>query len=96
MDKWISFDDMFERNKPSMLATGSTNDDVERVRNAIKECAQMGVEERVILAIIMQESHGDVGVRTTFSPGEGVPTGGLMQCWMCMGNPGQHGISQVC
>lgn len=52
-----------------------------------KECAQISVEERIILAIIMQESHGDVGVRTTFSPGDVVLTGGLMQCCICMGNP---------
>jgi hypothetical protein len=94
MDTWISFNDMFDRNKNSMFANGDTGDDVGRIWNAIKDAATIGVDERVILGIIMQESHGDVGVRTTFSP-EGIPTAGLMQCSGCQGFPGQHGLSQV-
>ncbi|KAK7192937.1 hypothetical protein DPSP01_005146 [Paraphaeosphaeria sporulosa] len=94
IDNWIGFEDMFNRNKPSMFATGDTGEDVGRIWNAIKECAKIGVDERVILAIIMQESHGDVGVQTTYSPGDNIPTGGLMQCGGCAGCPGQHGVSQ--
>ena len=78
-----------------MAATGDTGEDIGRIWNAIKECAKIGVDERVILAIIMQESHGDVGVQTTFSPGDNIPTGGLMQCGGDAGHPGQHGLSQV-
>ena len=87
---------MFNRNKQSMSATGDTGEDIGRIYNAIKECAKIGVDERVILAIIMQESHGDVGVQTTFSPGDNIPTGGVMQCSGCAGHPGKHGLSQVC
>ena len=75
---WLSFDDLFGRNMNSMRSTGSTRDDIGRINVAIRECAKLGVDERVILAIIMQESHGDVGVRTTTSPG-GLATAGLMQ-----------------
>jgi len=94
MSTWLTFDQMFERNKNSMRSTGSTADDVGRINVAIRECAKLGVDERVILGIIMQESHGDVGVITTTSPG-GIPTAGLMQCSGCQGFPGQHGLSQV-
>jgi hypothetical protein len=30
-DKWISFEDMFNRNKAAMFATGDTADDVGRI-----------------------------------------------------------------
>ncbi|KAF2872361.1 hypothetical protein BDV95DRAFT_628047 [Massariosphaeria phaeospora] len=93
MNTWLSFDDLFNRNKNSMFSTGSTGDDVGRIWNAIVENAKLGVDERVILTIIMQESHGNVGVRTTVSP-DGVPTAGLMQCSNCPGFPGRHGLSQ--
>lgn len=94
-EKWIDFEDMFNRNQQSMLATHDTSDDISHIKNAIKECAKIGVDERVILAIIMQESHGDVGAPVTFSPGDNIPTGGLMQCSGCAGFPGKHGLSQV-
>lgn len=95
MDTWTSFYDMFDRNKPSMLATGSTHDDVGRIFVGIVEASrQIGVDERVILGIIMQESHGNVGVITTYNM-DGQPTAGLMQCLNCPGFPGQHGLSQV-
>jgi len=77
-----------------MKSTGSTWDDIGRINVAIRESAKLGVDERVILAIIMQESHGDVGVITTISPG-GIPTAGLMQCSGCQGFPGRHALSQV-
>lgn len=93
IETWLSFDDMFGKNINSMRAMGSTWDDVGRINVAIRECAKLGVDERVILAIIMQESHGDVGVRTTISP-DGQPTAGLMQCTGCPGFPGQHNLSQ--
>jgi len=94
MNTWLTFEDMFNRNKPSMLSTGNTGEDVGRIWNAIKECAKKGVDERVILGIIMQESHGNVGVITTKSP-DGIDTAGLMQCSGCPGFPGRHGLSQV-
>ncbi|ORY19532.1 hypothetical protein BCR34DRAFT_582236 [Clohesyomyces aquaticus] len=94
ISSWIGFDDMFNRNKNSMFSTGDTGEDVGRIYNAIKEAAKIGVDERVILGIIMQESHGDVGVVTTISP-DGIPTAGLMQCSGCPGYPGKHGLTQA-
>jgi hypothetical protein len=133
MNTWVgTFDALFEANRNSMRSTGSTADDVGRINVAIREAARIGVDERVILSIIMQgecisvscpgvssssaveefvgvfkayigaaadnplESHGYVGVRTTYSPGEGIPTAGLMQCSNCPGFPGRTGLSQVC
>ncbi|KAK4442818.1 hypothetical protein QBC34DRAFT_479519 [Podospora aff. communis PSN243] len=93
MSAWLGFDDLFGRNIPSMRAMGSTWDDIGRINVAIRECAKLGVDERVILAIIMQESHGDVGAPTTYSP-DGLPTAGIMQCWNCPGFPRQYGLSQ--
>lgn len=96
MNTWVgTFDALFEKNKNSMRSTGSTADDVGRINVAIREAAKLGVDERVILGIIMQESHGYVGVRTTYSPGEGIPTAGLMQCSNCPGFPGRTGLSQA-
>ncbi|KAM7193649.1 hypothetical protein V8F20_008286 [Naviculisporaceae sp. PSN 640] len=92
-DTWLTFDQLFELNKNSMVSTGNTRDDVDRIYVAIRDAATLGVDERVILAIIMQESHGNVGVITTTSPG-GLPTAGIMQCSGCQGFPGTHGLSQ--
>ncbi|KAK8061812.1 hypothetical protein PG994_008178 [Apiospora phragmitis] len=95
MSTWLTFDQMFEANKNSIKSTGSTWDDVGRINVAIRNAASsIGVDERVILGIIMQESHGYVGVITTFSPGEGIPTAGIMQCSNCPGYPGQTALSQ--
>lgn len=55
MNTWVStFDALFEANKKSMRSTGSTADDVGRINVAIREAAKIGVDERVILSIIMQ------------------------------------------
>jgi soluble lytic murein transglycosylase-like protein len=93
MSQWKSFEEIFNLNKPQMLATGDTGEDVGRIWNAVLECAKLGVEERVIFAIIMQESTGNVGVQTTYN-GDGHATAGLMQCDGSPGFPGQHGLSQ--
>lgn len=36
INTWLSFDDMLNANKPSILATGSTSDDVDRISVAIQ------------------------------------------------------------
>ncbi|KAK8122772.1 hypothetical protein PG984_011442 [Apiospora sp. TS-2023a] len=96
MSTWLTFDQMFGANQNSMSQSGSTWDDIGRINVAIRNAAaSIGVDERVILGIIMQESHGYVGVQTTFSPGEGIPTAGIMQCSNCQGFPGQNGLSQA-
>ncbi|KAH8678201.1 hypothetical protein BX600DRAFT_146915 [Xylariales sp. PMI_506] len=93
MSQWKSFEEIFNINKPEMFQTGDTGEDVGRIWNAVLECAKIGVEERVIFCIIMQESTGNVGVRTTVNA-DGHDTAGLMQCDGSPGFPGQHGLSQ--
>jgi hypothetical protein len=94
-DTWKDFDTLFNINKPEMLQTGDSGEDVGCIYNAILEAAKIGVEERVILCIIMQESSGDVGVGTTTDQ-DNTPTGGLMQDSGSPAFPGQHNLSQVC
>jgi len=78
-----------------MLQTGNTGQDVGFIWNAvIAAAAAIGVEERVIFCIIMQESTGNVGVGTP-NDNDGVATGGLMQCESSPAYPGKHGLSQV-
>lgn len=94
MSTWKSFEEIFNLNKPEMFATGDTGEDVGRIWNAVVEAAKIGVQERVIFAIIMQESSGNVGVGTTTDQG-GKPNGGLMQARESPAFPGRHGLSQV-
>ncbi|KAK4466568.1 hypothetical protein QBC42DRAFT_282348 [Cladorrhinum samala] len=92
--QWKSFVDIFNINKPLMFATGDTGEDVGRIFNAVNAAAAaIGVEERVIFAIIMQESTGNVGVATTFDK-DGNATAGLMQVEGGPGFPGRHGLTQ--
>ncbi|KAI0015555.1 hypothetical protein F4780DRAFT_784057 [Xylariomycetidae sp. FL0641] len=93
MGQWRSFPDIFNANQGIMAATGDTGEDIARISNAVHESAQLGVQDRVIFCIIIQESTGDVGAQTTTNP-DGRGTAGLMQCDGCPGYPGQHGLSQ--
>ncbi|KAH8906711.1 hypothetical protein BR93DRAFT_958875 [Coniochaeta sp. PMI_546] len=93
INQWKSLETIFNLYKPEMLKTGNTGEDVGRIWNAVKECAKLGVDERVIFCIIMQESSGNVGVRTTTNM-DGHGTAGLMQCDGSPGFPGKHGLSQ--
>lgn len=77
-----------------MLQTGDSGEDVGRIWNAVLQAAKIGVEERVIFCIIMQESTGNVGVGTP-NDNDGNPTGGLMQAEESPAFPGQHNLSQV-
>ncbi|KAI4095050.1 MAG: hypothetical protein L6R37_007127 [Teloschistes peruensis] len=92
---WKDFDTLFNINKPTMLQTGDSGQDVGRIYNAIVDAAKIGVEERVILCIIMQESRGNVGVNGPTNQ-DGKVTGGLMQAVESPGFPGQYNLSQVC
>ena len=94
MSQWKSFEEIFNTNKTAMFATGDTGPDIGAIWNAVLECAKLGVEERVIFCIIMQESTGNVGVQTTFN-GDGHATAGLMQCDGSPGFPGRHGLTQA-
>ncbi|KAI4244629.1 MAG: hypothetical protein LQ352_006743, partial [Teloschistes flavicans] len=90
---WKDFTTLFNINKPTMLQTGDSGEDVGRIYNAIVDAAKLGVEERVILCIIMQESRGNVGVNGPKDQ-DGNTTGGLMQAEESPGFPGQHNLSQ--
>ncbi|KAF2656297.1 hypothetical protein K491DRAFT_597275 [Lophiostoma macrostomum CBS 122681] len=91
---WLDFTTLFNLNKNNMLSTGDTGEDVGRIWNAINSAAaSIGVEERVILSIILQESNGDVGVPCTTAP-DGSGSCGLMQADGSPGFQGQHGLSQ--
>jgi hypothetical protein len=94
MDTWKSFEEIFNANKPEMLQTGDSGEDVGRIWNAVLEAAKLGVEERVIFCIIMQESTGNVGVGTT-TDNDITATGGLMQAEESPAFPGQHNLTQV-
>lgn len=68
---------------------------VDRIRVAIISVAQSyGIDRRVLLGIMMEESHGGVGVVTTYDA-DGVPTGGLFQASNCHGYDGQNNLAQV-
>lgn len=83
------------KNTPSMIAAGSTKDDVKNIGTAVKSVASsQGIDPRVILSLIMQESTGYVGVATTTNV-DGQGTGGLMQTSGCAGYPGQSGLTAV-
>jgi len=85
MEDWLDFETLFEMNKPDMLSGCSTwgvpndsEDEIASIKDAIKSVAAQAedIDERFILAIIMQESKGCVRVVTT-SWAHGNP--GLMQ-----------------
>ncbi|MCJ1236286.1 hypothetical protein MMC14_004265 [Varicellaria rhodocarpa] len=93
-ETWKDFNTIFNANKAEMLQTGDSGEDVGRIYNAVLDAAKLGVEERVIFCIIMQESTGNVGVGTTTDP-DSHPTGGLMQAEESPAFPGQHNLSQA-
>lgn len=68
---------------------------MDSIRAAITSVAKYyGTDPRVLLGIMMEESHGGVGVVTTYDA-EGVPTGGLMQASNCQGYDGKNNLAQV-
>ncbi|KAL7787063.1 hypothetical protein V8C37DRAFT_274646 [Trichoderma ceciliae] len=90
MSSWLPWTDVFGRYEQSMVNAGSTWDDVGRINVAISAAAaNIGVDERVILAIILQESSGYVGVQCT-----GGNDCGLMQCQGCPSFQGRNGLAQ--
>ncbi|RFU77402.1 glycoside hydrolase [Trichoderma arundinaceum] len=90
MSSWLPWTEVFGRYEQTMVNAGSTWDDVGRINVAISAAASsIGVDERVILAIIIQESTGNVGVICT-----GDDDCGLMQCGGCAGFPGQNNLPQ--
>lgn len=79
-DEWISWEKMSAHNAAVMTTTGNSTQETQWVLDAIQEWSgPSGVDRRGILAVIMQESHGEVRVNSTTSPGAGVHNTGLMQ-----------------
>jgi len=82
MLQWISFDALWNQNAPTMLTSymwpGNTEQQNEWIREAITQVANESgiVDERLILAVVMQESLGHVHVPTT---NNGIRNPGLMQ-----------------
>lgn len=94
-DTWKSWPAIFDVFKQSMVDAGDTWDDVRRIFVAITDAARaIGVEERVILCMIIKESSGYVGVDGP-RDNDGKVTGGLMQAEESPGFPGRNNLSQV-
>ena len=92
-DSWVDFDTAFQASTVTMKAsctqfdqTNDSDQEISDIKSAIQSIAsESGVDSRVILAIMMQESNGCVRVQTTDN---GVRNPGLMQshngdgtCW---------------
>lgn len=79
-----------------MISAGDTQGDVSNIATAVQSVAsEKGIDPRVVLALLLQESTGYVGVQTTIDvDGEG--TGGMLQASGCQGYPGQNGLTEVC
>lgn len=91
MSSWLPWTTVFGLYEQTMVNAGSSWDDVGRINVAISQAAaSIGVDERVILAIILQESTGYVGVECT-----GDDDCGIMQCQGCSSFQGQNELSQV-
>lgn len=84
-DSWGSWDDLWNANVPLMQQSCGWNgwgandsgDEINSINSAIQQLAgQTGVDNRFILAVMMQESKGCVRVPTT---NNGVVNPGLMQ-----------------
>ena len=89
-DTWQDFDTLYNFNKPEMFASGDSGPEAGCIYNAIDEAAKIGVDQRVILAIIMQESSGNVGAKSTSNGGPA--DAGMMQCEGRHRFPGQYNL----
>ncbi|MCJ1387944.1 hypothetical protein MMC18_000787 [Xylographa bjoerkii] len=78
MSTWMNFNAMFNRNQQySLVVVGDTGPEQGAIYNAIVSVSQQAkVDARVILAVIIQESTGNVRVGCT---NNGVENCGLMQ-----------------
>ncbi|KAE9964282.1 hypothetical protein BLS_008497 [Venturia inaequalis] len=97
---WPSFDCLFEMNRASINAKNPNPAEADQVKAAILYAhSQTAVDARVILAVLMQESHGELRVGLTIQPDDHVSTNnGMMQCWGCKGAanvPTGQGVEQA-
>jgi hypothetical protein len=84
VDQWKSFDDLWNQNVPQMKKAGNSDDENDQMKSDIQTVAkESGVDERAILATIMQESTGNIRAPDTKSgvpdAANAVPNRGLMQ-----------------
>ncbi|OXV05537.1 hypothetical protein Egran_06695 [Elaphomyces granulatus] len=101
VDHWMPFDDLFNRNQPLMMQScsqfGVANDiqsETSEIYTAIQAISsQTGVDNRFILAIMMQESGGCVRAPTT---NWGVRNPGLMQSHNGQGTCNEGSVSNPC
>jgi hypothetical protein len=78
-EHWQKFSLMWARDA-KVMAINNSAAQIEDIREAIQTvAAQSGIDRRVILSTIMQESQGNVHVRTTVSPDGRVRNPGIMQ-----------------
>jgi hypothetical protein len=87
---WLSFESLWKNNQYALTKGCQPGDkpvvqnkpkEIEDIKAAIQEVGkESGIDERYILAVVLQESNGCVRVKTTFSPGDNIPNPGLMQC----------------
>ncbi|KAJ4423631.1 hypothetical protein N0V82_001654 [Gnomoniopsis sp. IMI 355080] len=90
--EWKPFDELFNCNTASMRSVGDNEQDIVNIRAAILQVAgNTGIDSRVILAIIMQESHGRVNVQNAV---DGQNTPGLMQAAGCPNHAGEAVVSR--
>ncbi|CAN8105754.1 unnamed protein product [Discula destructiva] len=91
--QWKPFEQLFQGLRPTMLATKTTPGAVDRIRLSIlKHAVTYCLDPRLILAIIMAESRGNVGQGAAVDT---QPTPGLMQAWHCIAYPGAYDATQV-
>jgi len=101
VDQWMPFEDLFNRNQPLMMQSCSqfsVEDDIESETSAIYTAiqaisSQTGVDNRFVLAIMMQESGGCVRAPTT---NWGVRNPGLMQSHNGQGTCNEGSVSNPC
>lgn len=75
---WARYEVLWSSNK-RLLALHDTPSEIRQIKSSIESVARSaGVDVRVILCVIVQESGGNVRVPTTTSPG-GIRNPGLMQ-----------------
>jgi hypothetical protein len=100
MDQWMDFESAWSASVPNMKASCSqwnqqdnSEQEISDIKSAIQSVsASSGVDERFILAIMMQESNGCVRVQTTDN---GVTNPGLFQSHNGAGSCWDNGVGKV-
>ncbi|TID25659.1 ATP-dependent RNA helicase [Venturia nashicola] len=87
LNNWLSFDCLFEMNRPTIESKNPNPSEAEQVRRAVLNAqAATNVDPRIIFAVLMQESHGELRVGLTIQPDDHVSkNNGMMQCFGCKG-----------